>query len=128
MIGIARTTIKPYYNHTFANSLKININAGKVEHHFLEIYDRFSMLYFCVKSIGYDITIRLFHLGKFNEAEGTTEKKLLFSYDKKEGVFEGSIQAIETGIYMFEFDNSYSWMKGKTIAVDFTILVPLEIR
>ena len=29
---------------------------------------------------------------------------------------------------MFEFDNSYSWMKGKNISYDVVLFVPLEIK
>jgi hypothetical protein len=51
------------------------------------------------------------------QIDGTklTEPKLLFKSEKKEGVLDGSIEIVEKGLYMFEFDNSYSWMKGKNI-------------
>lgn len=29
---------------------------------------------------------------------------------------------------MFEFDNSYAWMKAKTLTIDTSILVPIEIK
>jgi hypothetical protein len=29
---------------------------------------------------------------------------------------------------MFEFDNSHSWVKGKTVAIEVVVLVPLEIK
>jgi hypothetical protein len=41
--------------------------------------------------------------------------------------YRGNIIALERGIYMFEFDNSYSWMKAKTIFYETVILSPLEI-
>lgn len=29
---------------------------------------------------------------------------------------------------MFQFDNSYAWMKAKSLTFDLSILVPIEIR
>lgn len=55
------------------------------------------------------------------------KKQLLLEKDKCQIQFKGNIIAIEKGIYMFEFDNSYSWMKGKNILYDTVVLTPLEI-
>lgn len=32
------------------------------------------------------------------------------------------------GIYMFEFDNTYSWINSKTIRFEIVIYAPLEIK
>jgi hypothetical protein len=50
---------------------------------------------------------------------------LLFSCEKKEKLYEGSIEIVDPGIYVFEFDNMHSWMKAKTVALDVVVFVPL---
>lgn len=54
-------------------------------------------------------------------------KKLLLNFDKQTGEIKNSFIASKKGIYMFEFDNSYSWFNGKTIRYDYAVLTPLEI-
>lgn len=35
---------------------------------------------------------------------------------------------MKKGIYMFEFDNSYSWINGKNLKYENVIYAPLEIK
>ncbi len=36
--------------------------------------------------------------------------------------------AAKRGLYMFQFDNSYSWLNSKTVKYDNVILSPLQIK
>lgn len=36
--------------------------------------------------------------------------------------------AAKRGLYLFEFDNSYSWINSKTVKYDNVILSPLQIK
>jgi len=38
-----------------------------------------------------------------------------------------SVNAMKKGLYMFEFDNTYSWINGKTINYETVVLTPLQI-
>lgn len=68
--GVNKATLKPFGNQSFGNSLKIKVEAGKIEQYFIEIFDRFSLVYFCIKCLEHDITLRLYYLGDFTKAEG----------------------------------------------------------
>jgi hypothetical protein len=35
---------------------------------------------------------------------------------------------MKKGIYMFEFDNSYSWINGKSVKYEMVVYTPLEIK
>ena len=72
-----------------------------------------------------DINIRFYYLGGFTSS--VEKKQLLLTREKCQIEFKGNIIAIEKGIYMFEFDNSYSWMKGKSLYYDTAVLTPLDL-
>ena len=101
IVGINKSSIKPFMNMAFNNSLQVKIEARKVERRYIEIYDRFSLFYFCLNCPDYDITIRFYYMGDFHSQKNDDDRRLLFTSDKKEGVFEGSIETVERGIYMF---------------------------
>lgn len=91
----------------------IKIPNGKIESRWFEILQDFSLFYFVIEIPTKDITLRLFYLGDFaSEKPVRTE---LLSYEKKSGVVKANIMAVKRGIYMFEFDNSYSWINSKTV-------------
>ena len=47
----------------------------------------------------------------------------------KEGLkFKKSIVVVNTGFYCFEFDNSYSWIKGKEIKYRCNIFSTMDIE
>ena len=63
------------------------MNARTIEKRYIEVYDRFSLLYFYLNCLEHDITIRFYFLGDFDKKESNNEKRLLFASEKKEGVF-----------------------------------------
>ena len=73
-----------------------------------------------------DITMRLYYLGEA-DADKPSEM-LLIEQEKRSGEFTSSIVAAKKGIYVFEFDNSYSWINSKTIRYENLIYSPLQIR
>lgn len=76
--------------------------------------------------VALDITVRLYYLGDI-EAGNQTET-LLIEQEKKAGEFASSIMAARRGIYVFEFDNSYSWINSKTVRYENVIFSPLQIK
>lgn len=61
----------------------------------------------------YDITVRLYYLGEI--ASSKTARTLLFTHEKTQGELKNSVNAMKKGLYMFEFDNSYSWLNSKKV-------------
>lgn len=61
----------------------------------------------------YDITVRLYYLGEI--ASSRAVKTLLFTHEKTLGELKNSVNAMKKGLYMFEFDNSYSWLNSKKV-------------
>lgn len=43
-------------------------------------------------------------------------------------MFANNLMAAKRGIYAFEFDNSYSWMKSKTVKYQIIVLSPIEVQ
>lgn len=76
--------------------------------------------------VALDVTIRLFYAGEI-DCERSSEK-LLIEQEKKSGEFASSIMAARRGLYIFEFDNSYSWINSKTVRYENVILTPLGIK
>jgi hypothetical protein len=73
-----------------------------------------------------DITLRLHYLGDF---ESEKESKILLIEEQKiSREFRTNFMATKRGLYMFEFDNSYSWINAKTISYQNIILSPLQIH
>lgn len=81
-------------------------------------------MYFYIGVKSLDINIRFYYLGSFTSS--VEKKQLLLTKEKCQIEFKGNIIAIEKGIYMFEFDNSFSWMKGKSLYYDTAVLTPIE--
>jgi hypothetical protein len=84
------------------------------------------LFYFKIDVVALDVTIRLFYAGEM-ESERSSEK-LLIEQEKKSGEFASSIMAARRGLYIFEFDNSYSWINSKTVRYENVILTPLDIK
>lgn len=64
--------------------------------------------------------MRLFYLGDF---ESKTEvKKLLVTQEKVSVEVRSAFMATKRGIYMIEFDNSYSWINGKNLKLEYVVL------
>lgn len=84
------------------------------------------MFYFKIDVVALDVTIRLFYAGEIDSDRSS--EKLLIEQEKKSGEFASSIMAARRGLYIFEFDNSYSWINSKTVRYENVILTPLEIK
>lgn len=39
---------------------------------------------------------------------------------------KANIMAVKRGIYMFEFDNSYSWINSKIVKFETIVLAPVQ--
>ena len=80
MVGCPKSTLKP-----FSSNIKhlIKIDARNSERRYLEVYDRFSLLYFNIQCIEYDVSIRFFYLGDFGIGENNEYPRLMFSGEKK---------------------------------------------
>lgn len=88
--------------------------------------EEFSLFYYRIVIENMDVTIKLYYLGEVGSSqEGRT---LLFCQEKKGGEIKNCINTMKKGIYEFEFDNSYSWINGKTIRYENVVYSPLEIR
>lgn len=86
-VGINKSSVKPFHSQAFQNPHQIRVEARKMEKRYIEIYDRFSLLYFCINCLEYDLTVRFYYLGDFDRPEGSDDRRLLFVSERKEGVF-----------------------------------------
>jgi hypothetical protein len=84
----------------------------------------YSLFYFVIDIPNHDITIRLNYLGEFTVEKSSSIN--LMNLEKKKGQLKANIMAAKKGIYQFEFDNSYSWINGKVVKFEKTVLMPLE--
>jgi hypothetical protein len=74
-----------------------------------------------------DIGVKFVYAGGFGSK--VQETRVIFERDRlrfKEP-FKGSIEVLLPGIYYFEFDNSYSWLTGKTVNYRTAVLSCMEI-
>ena len=88
--------------------------------------EEYSIFYYRVVVASQDIHMRLFYLGEV--ASRQSSKTLLFSQEKKSGTIKNCINVMKKGIYMFEFDNTFSWINGKNIRYEIVVYSPLEIK
>lgn len=71
-----------------------------------------------------DINLRLYYLGDFDSK--IEVKKLLHFDEKKSGENRFAYLASKRGLYLIEFDNSYSWINSKTITYEQVVLVKTD--
>jgi hypothetical protein len=98
--GVSRSALRPFYNQSFRNSQRLRVEAGKFDRYYIEVYDHFSMLFFCANCPDYDIVLRVFYIGAFDKGEGPEARQLLYDSGKKQGTIEESVEAISPGIYV----------------------------
>lgn len=80
------------------------------------------MVYFSIQALSLDITVRLVYLGA---VEGKPSNTLLSEQVKSSGEYRSNFMALKRGIYKFELDNSYSWINGKTVRLEYSVLEPV---
>ena len=90
------------------------------------MWEQCSIFYFRVLVEQLNITVKLFYLGDFTAAKES--KVELLAVEKHEGELKRSINAIKRGLYMFEFDNSQSWLNPKTVIYENLVYSPLQIK
>jgi hypothetical protein len=124
LVGYQKESVKPF------NPLEITdvfvVDSGKISRRCFEVFEDYSLFYFKIDVVALDITIRLYYAGEI-DSERPSEK-LLIEQEKKSGEFGSSIMAARRGLYIFEFDNSYSWINSKTIRYENVVFTPLEIK
>lgn len=123
IVGYPKDSLNAF--HSFPIMESIFVNPGTMIQRFIEILEPYSLLYFYIGIKSLDINVRFYYLGGFTSA--TEKRQLLLNKEKCQVEFKGNIIALEKGIYMFEFDNTYSWMKGKSILYDALVLTPLDL-
>ena len=98
-----------------SNELKIgfmnkeDINAGEINEFYIELSESFCILDFIFQIQDYDINLKITNL---------TEGKIIYSAEKitdKNCPLKLIMLFINPCILKIEFDNTYSWMKGKQI-------------
>lgn len=52
----------------------------------------------------------------------------MLTHEKAEGELKSSINAVKRGLYLFEFDNSFSWLNSKRVRYSNEVLAPLQIK
>ena len=90
------------------------------------MWEQCSIFYFRVLVEQLNITVKLFYLGDFTAAKES--KVELLAVEKHEGELKRSINAIKRGLYMFEFDNSQSWLNPKTVIYENLVYSTLQIK
>ena len=109
----------------FQNDIKLGffnykvINAGEKFVYYEEINKEYSVLDFCLNIDELDIKVTITDL---------TEGREIFSKDRVNCVFDVPLKIImfftTPRILKFEFDNSYSWLRSKTIEYKTNIFYP----
>jgi hypothetical protein len=90
------------------------------------VLEDFSIFYYRIAVANMDITIKLYYLGEIGADKES--KTLLLTLEKKSGTLKNCVNAMRKGLYMFEFDNTYSWLNGKAILYENVVYTPLEIK
>jgi hypothetical protein len=121
MIGYPQESANPY--NTAGVSEVIDIDRGATAFRTFEVFENFSIFYFLIEVPTYDITVRLYYLGEITSQKDV--KTLLFTHEKSQGELKSSVNAMKKGLYMFEFDNSYSWINSKKVFYQNEIYTPL---
>ena len=91
----------------------IDIERGATISRTFEVFEDYSIFFFRIQVVSLDITVRLFYLGEMESEKQA--KKLLLTHEKTVGELKSSINAVKRGLYLFEFDNSFSWLNSKRI-------------
>ena len=116
-MGYPKDSLSPFNNTGLCQ--QIAVGRGKTEYRYLEIVEDYSLVYFTVQALSMDITIRLHYLGA---VDGRPSSTVLSEQVKCAGEFKSNFLALRRGIYKFEFDNTYSWINGKTIRLEYSVL------
>ena len=111
VIGYPQEAASPY--NTIGIGEPITIDRGSKVHRYFEVLEEFSIFYYRIMVVSLDVDIRLHYLGEVGAAKAS--KTLLFSQEKKSGTVKNCINAMKKGLYMFEFDNSSSWINSKAL-------------
>lgn len=123
-IGYSQELASPY--NTIGIGENILVERGRSVGRYFEVLEEYSIFYYRVVVASQDINIRLYYLGEV--ASRQSSKTLLFSQEKKSGTLKNCINVMKKGVYMFEFDNTFSWINGKSIRYENVVYSPLEIK
>ena len=124
MIGYAQESASPY--NTINIGEAIQVERGKSALRYFEVLEEYSIFYYRIQIINHDINIKMYYLGEVGSKQES--KTLLFSHDKKSGFIKNCINVMKKGIYMFEFDNSYSWINSKVLRYENVVYSPMQIK
>lgn len=96
-----------------------NVNAGEKSAHYVEIEVENSILFWGFACEEYDFSYTISRMD--------TVEELLFREDHVSSdspPVVGSLLIMNPGLYKFEWNNSFSWFRGKTIRYRICVLVP----
>lgn len=124
MVGCTQESASPY--NTIGAGEIIPIGKGESVFRTFEVLEECSLVYFKIAVQSLDITVKLYYLGEITAEVAV--KKVLFTQEKRSGELKTCINAMKKGLYLFEFDNSYSWITGKVIKYQNLVFTPLQIK